>query len=135
MLFAGRNELLDAVIDLAVAEVAQVPDPERFSLLLFGEVGAEPAGFGLGHRVLLASVFRCVQYALNDFECQLHTFALMAKTSAISVRVSDQVKEAAEKAAANDSRSVASYVEKLLAEHLRAKGYLVDQSPPKRGKR
>jgi hypothetical protein len=70
------------------------------------------------------------------FECQLHTFASVAKTSAISVRVSDQVKAAAEKAASDDSRSVASYVEKLLAEHLRAKGYLADQSQPvpKRGR-
>ena len=48
----------------------------------------------------------------------------MAKSSAISVRVSDIVKAAAEKAAAADSRSVASYVEKLLSEHLREKGYL-----------
>jgi hypothetical protein len=74
--------------------------------------------------------------APNPFECQLHTYASMAKTSAISVRVSDQVKAAAEKAASDDSRSVASYVEKLLAEHLRAKGYLADhpQSAPKRGR-
>ena len=48
----------------------------------------------------------------------------MAKTSAISVRVLDDVKAAAEKAAAEDSRSVASLVEKLLTEHLKAKGYL-----------
>jgi hypothetical protein len=48
----------------------------------------------------------------------------MAKTSAISVRVPDEVKTAAEKAAADDSRSVASYVEKLLADHLRKQGYL-----------
>jgi hypothetical protein len=48
----------------------------------------------------------------------------MAKTSAISVRVPDAVKIAAEKAAAEDSRSVASYVEKLLTEHLKAEGYL-----------
>jgi hypothetical protein len=48
----------------------------------------------------------------------------MAKTSAISVRVSEQVKQAAEKAAEDDRRSLASYVEKLLVEHLKAKGYL-----------
>lgn len=48
----------------------------------------------------------------------------MAKNSAISVRVADSVKAAAEKAAAEDSRSVASYVERLLTEHLKAKGYL-----------
>jgi hypothetical protein len=48
----------------------------------------------------------------------------MPKDSAISVRVSADVKVAAEKAAAADSRSVASLVEKILAEWLRAKGYL-----------
>ena len=58
---------------------------------------------------------------LNVNCTQLHP---MVKTSAISVRVSDEVKAAAEKAAADDSRSVASYVEKLLAEHLRKQGYL-----------
>jgi len=56
----------------------------------------------------------------------------MAKTSAISVRVSDQVKAAAERAASDDSRSVASFVEKLLTEHLRAKGYLAEASPAAR---
>jgi len=73
--------------------------------------------------------------ATRVLECQLHTIASMAKTSAISVRVSIQVKAAAEKAASDDSRSVASYVEKLLAEHLRANGYLADQPrpTPKRG--
>jgi predicted HicB family RNase H-like nuclease len=48
----------------------------------------------------------------------------MPKTSAISVRVPDEVKAAAEKAAAADGRSVASYVEKLLTEHLRKSGFL-----------
>jgi hypothetical protein len=50
----------------------------------------------------------------------------MAKTSAISIRVSENVKAAAEKAAADDDRSLASYVERLLAQHLREKGYLRD---------
>jgi hypothetical protein len=48
----------------------------------------------------------------------------MPKDSAISVRVTADVKAAAEKAAAADSRSVASLVEKVLAEWLRAKGFL-----------
>lgn len=48
----------------------------------------------------------------------------MAKNSAISVRVPDKVKEAAERAAAEDSRSVASLVEKILADWLKSKGYL-----------
>jgi hypothetical protein len=48
----------------------------------------------------------------------------MAKTAAISVRVSDQVKAAVEKAAAEDSRPVASLVEKVLVEWLKAKRFL-----------
>jgi hypothetical protein len=48
----------------------------------------------------------------------------MAKTSAISVRVTDQVKAAADKAAADDSRSTASLVEKVLTDWLRERGYL-----------
>lgn len=64
-------------------------------------------------------------YYTHRNECQLHTTALfMPKTSAISVRVTDEVKIAVEKAAEADSRSVASYVEKLLAEHLRKQGFL-----------
>jgi len=48
----------------------------------------------------------------------------LPKTAAISVRVDDDVKAAAEKAASEDRRTLASYVEKLLVEHLREKGYL-----------
>ena len=48
----------------------------------------------------------------------------MAKTSAISVRVPDDVKAAAEKAAAADHRSVASFVEKLLTDYLKKTGHL-----------
>jgi hypothetical protein len=40
----------------------------------------------------------------------------MAKDAAISVRLTNEVKQAAEKAAQDDSRSVASLVEKLLRE-------------------
>ncbi|MCF6432767.1 MULTISPECIES: hypothetical protein [unclassified Leisingera] len=48
----------------------------------------------------------------------------MPKASAISVRVTDETKKAVEKAAAEDDRSVASYVERLLNDHLKEKGYL-----------
>lgn len=48
----------------------------------------------------------------------------MKKNTAISVRVPEAVKKAAEKAAKDDSRSLASLVEKLLTEKLRATGYL-----------
>ncbi|WP_232830869.1 hypothetical protein [Tropicimonas sp. IMCC34011] len=48
----------------------------------------------------------------------------MAKTSAISVRVTEATKLAVEKAAEEDGRSVASYVERLLNAHLKEAGYL-----------
>jgi predicted HicB family RNase H-like nuclease len=53
----------------------------------------------------------------------------MAKTSAISVRVTDETKKAAETAAQEDGRSVAAYVERLLTEHLNAKGYMPQAKP------
>lgn len=48
----------------------------------------------------------------------------MPKTAAIGVRVDPKIKEAAERAAADDHRSVASLLEKLLTEYLIEKGYL-----------
>ena len=48
----------------------------------------------------------------------------MTRDFAISIRVEADVKKAAEKAAEADHRSVASLVEKLLIEHLKAGGYL-----------
>lgn len=48
----------------------------------------------------------------------------MARTASIGIRVEPEVKAAAEKAAGDDHRTVASLVEKLLIEHLKAKGYL-----------
>jgi hypothetical protein len=48
----------------------------------------------------------------------------MAKTSAISLRVADEIKKAVEKAAAADDRSVASYVERLIVSHLKENGFL-----------
>lgn len=51
-------------------------------------------------------------------ECQLHTSELMQKTSAISVRVTEKTKQAIEKLAKKDGRSVASYVDRLLVAHI-----------------
>lgn len=48
----------------------------------------------------------------------------MVRTAAIGVRVEPVVKAAAEKAAADDHRTVASLLERLLVEHLRERGYL-----------
>jgi predicted HicB family RNase H-like nuclease len=50
----------------------------------------------------------------------------MAKTSAISVRVSDETKRAVELAAHEDGRSVASYVERLLVAHLKERSLLTE---------
>lgn len=47
--------------------------------------------------------------------------------SELSVRVTDEVKAAVEKAAADDSRSTASYVERLLIAQLKKDGYLPKQ--------
>jgi hypothetical protein len=46
------------------------------------------------------------------------------KDAMIGIRVESYVKAAAERAAAEDCRSVASLIEKLLVEHLRRSGYL-----------
>lgn len=55
----------------------------------------------------------------------------MPKTAAIGVRVEPEVKEAAERAAADDHRPVASLLEKLLIEYLTANGYLPAAKPPR----
>jgi hypothetical protein len=46
------------------------------------------------------------------------------KTAQVNLRLQPTLKEAAERAAAEDRRSLTSLVEILLAEHLKAKGYL-----------
>jgi hypothetical protein len=46
------------------------------------------------------------------------------KTAQVNLRIMPALKEAAEKAAADDQRSLTSLVEKLLTEYLRKKGYL-----------
>ena len=48
----------------------------------------------------------------------------MKRSATIGVRVDPQVKRAAEDAALDDHRSVASLLEKLLIVHLRKAGYL-----------
>ncbi|KAA0122246.1 toxin-antitoxin system HicB family antitoxin [Methylobacterium sp. P1-11] len=46
------------------------------------------------------------------------------KTAQVNLRIDPALKEAAEMAAKEDQRSLTSLVEKLLTEHLKAKGYL-----------
>jgi hypothetical protein len=46
------------------------------------------------------------------------------KTANLNLRLNPQLKEIASMAAADDQRSLTSLIEKLLADYLRAKGYL-----------
>ncbi len=46
------------------------------------------------------------------------------KTAQLSLRIDPGLKEVADRAAADDQRSLTSLIEKLLTDHLRAKGYL-----------
>ncbi|MBK3397637.1 MULTISPECIES: hypothetical protein [Methylobacterium] len=46
------------------------------------------------------------------------------KTATLNLRIDPAIKAAADKAAAEDQRSLTSLVEKLLTDHLKAKGYL-----------
>jgi len=46
------------------------------------------------------------------------------KTATLNLRIDPAVKKAAEKAAADDHRSLTSLIEKLLIEHLKTRGYL-----------
>lgn len=46
------------------------------------------------------------------------------KTAQVLIRLRPSLKAAAEKAAADDARSLSSLIEKLLTDHLKAKGEL-----------
>lgn len=46
------------------------------------------------------------------------------KTAQVNLRIAPTLKEAADKAAADDQRSLTSLIEKLLTDYLRDKGYL-----------
>jgi uncharacterized protein (DUF1778 family) len=48
----------------------------------------------------------------------------------INVRISAQVKRLAEEAAEADSRSMSSFIEKLIMDHLREHGHLPDSGKP-----
>ncbi len=73
-----------------------------------------------------AFVIKCSQKT-----CQLHLMDAMGrppvdtpKSLPVSLRLPPDVKAAAERAAKDDTRSLSSFMEKLLTEHLKAKGYL-----------
>jgi uncharacterized protein (DUF1778 family) len=49
---------------------------------------------------------------------------MIEKTETLSFRVTPQLKQALDKAAASDDRSVSSYVQRLLIKHLTSEGFL-----------
>jgi hypothetical protein len=53
----------------------------------------------------------------------------MARTNPLGVRVEPEIKEALERAAADDDRSVSSLVERFLRDALVARGYLAKPEP------
>jgi hypothetical protein len=46
------------------------------------------------------------------------------KTATLNLRIDPKLKEAADKAAADDRRSLTSLIEKLLSDYLQKRGYL-----------
>ena len=54
----------------------------------------------------------------------------MVRTASIGIRVEPDLKEAAERAAKDDRRTVASLIEKVLTEWLETKGYMGKGSGP-----
>jgi hypothetical protein len=73
---------------------------------------------------LLASSYNMswLQSAINGK--QMKKAVPRKKTYAISIRVDEVLKQAIEKAAHDDTRSITSYVERIIVENLRTKGYL-----------
>jgi hypothetical protein len=55
-------------------------------------------------------------------QIHLRTIAFMTKTAALSIRIEPALKAALEKLAAADKRSLASYVEIVLQEHVDGAG-------------
>lgn len=52
------------------------------------------------------------------------------KTSQINLRISPSLKDAADRAAEADQRSLTSLIEKLLTDHLRKSGFLDEPDSP-----
>ena len=71
-------------------------------------------------------LYEATLYTLKFCECKeaFFTVAKEIKSAQVNLRLQPSLKEAAEKAAADDRRSLTSLIEKLLADYLRKKGYL-----------
>jgi hypothetical protein len=58
---------------------------------------------------------------------------IQRRSTQFNMRIDPVLKDAAEKAAADDRRSLSSLVEKLLTDYCREHGFLMDE--PKKGRR
>jgi hypothetical protein len=56
------------------------------------------------------------------------------KTAQFSMRIDPELKEAAERAAADDRRSLSSLIEKLLTDYCRDQGLLSAERPPRKSR-
>jgi predicted HicB family RNase H-like nuclease len=60
---------------------------------------------------------------------------IQRRSAQFNMRIDPELKKAAERAAADDRRSLSSLVEKLLTDHCREGGYLEEDRPRKKGRR
>lgn len=61
---------------------------------------------------------------LSQSACYTTAMAKETKSAQVLIRLQPSLKAMAEKAAAEDQRSLSSMIEKLVTEHLRKNGYL-----------
>lgn len=59
-----------------------------------------------------------------DTNCRMRYFEDMGKTATLGMRLTPDVKDALERAASRDMRSMSAMLEKIAIEWLRANGYL-----------
>jgi hypothetical protein len=86
-------------------------------------------GLGLAGAATLAGPLDLYSHCLYAANSLLSSHCLYMtekrlKTAQVNLRIAPALKNAAEKAAADDQRSFTSLIEKLLTEYLRKKGYL-----------
>lgn len=98
----------------------------RSSISVRGQAGRGGRNSPSCRLTLCVNVCRLVQSAdaVNTHHHTLCAEAFMARTAAISLRVEPQVKAAVEKAAQEEDRTVAQWVERLVIRELRERGYL-----------
>jgi hypothetical protein len=60
---------------------------------------------------------------------------IQRRSTQFNMRIDPELKEAAERAATDDRRSLSSLVEKLLTDYCRERGYLKEDGRPKKRRR